>query len=110
MLYEFGHTTEFFGMHPTGMLRRINFQYMFLILLSIILAAIAVAISMIQRRISCGRLPDSGIAREDNAIAKGRQFNPMKLFLVVVLPDGKVVYPRVADQGPRSQGARNQEH
>ena len=73
---------------------------MFLILLSIILAAITVAISMIRRRISCGRLAGSGIAREDVAIAKGRaeQFSPMKQFLVVVLPDGKVVYPRVADR------------
>ena len=73
---------------------------MFLFLLSIILAAIAVAISMIRRLFSRGNLAGSGIAREDIAIAKARaeQFSPMKQFLVVVLPDGKVVYPRVADQ------------
>jgi hypothetical protein len=73
---------------------------MFLILLSIILAAIAVAISMVRRRISRGDLADSGIAREEIAVAKAcaEQFSPMKRFLVVVLPDGKVVYPRVADR------------
>ena len=73
---------------------------MFLILLSIILAAIAVAISMIRRLISRGNLTDSGIAREEIAVAKAcaEQFSPMKRFLVVVLPDGKVVYPRVADR------------
>ena len=74
---------------------------MFLILLSIILAAIAVAISMIRRLIiSRGNLADSGIAREEIAVAKAcaEQFSPMKRFLVVVLPDGKVVYPRVTDR------------
>jgi hypothetical protein len=74
---------------------------MFLLLLSIILAAIAVAISMIRRlMISRGNLADSGTAREEIAIAKAgaEQFSPMKRFLVVVLPDGKVVYPRAADQ------------
>jgi hypothetical protein len=69
---------------------------MFLILLSILLAATAVAISMIRRLISGGNLARSGIAREDIPIAKGRagQFSPMKQFLVVVLPDGKIVDPR----------------
>jgi hypothetical protein len=73
---------------------------MFLLLLSIILAAIAVAISMIRRLISRGNLADTGICREEIAIAKAaaEQFSPMKQFLVVVLPDGKVVYPKVADQ------------
>jgi hypothetical protein len=73
---------------------------MFLILLSIILAAIAVAISMVRRLVSRGDLADSGIAREEIAVAKAcaEQFSPMKRFLVVVLPDGKVVYPRVTDR------------
>jgi hypothetical protein len=73
---------------------------MFLILLSIILAAIAVAISMVRRLVSRGDLVDSGIAREEIAVAKAcaEQFSPMKRFLVVVLPDGKVVYPRVTDR------------
>jgi hypothetical protein len=73
---------------------------MFLILLSIILAALAVAISMIRRLISRGDLAASGIAIEEIAMAKActEQFSPMKQFLVVVLPDGKVVYPRVPDR------------
>jgi hypothetical protein len=68
---------------------------MVLILFSIIVAAIAVAISMVPA--------GSGIVREDIAIGKKRSeqrtiTNPTKQFLVVVLPDGKVVNPMVADR------------
>ena len=68
---------------------------MVLILLPIIVAAIAVTISM--------ALAGSGIAREDIAIGKERSeqptiTSPTKQFLVVVLPDGKVVNPLVADR------------
>ena len=75
---------------------------MVLILLSIIVAAIAVAISM-RHHISFGSLPGSEIAREDIAMPKehteqSRITGPMRQFLVVVLPDGKVVNPMVADR------------
>jgi hypothetical protein len=71
---------------------------MVLIPLSIIFAAFAVAFSMMIRRItSIGNLTGSRIDRE--AIATTRTFaeqspiaSPLRKFLVVVLPDGKVVY------------------
>jgi hypothetical protein len=71
---------------------------MILIPLSIIFAALAVAFSMMIRRpISLGNLTGSRVDREDIAIA--RKFaeqspiaGPLRQFLVVVLPDGKVVY------------------
>jgi hypothetical protein len=74
---------------------------MVLILLSIIFAAIAVAISMIHS--SFGISAGSGIAREDIAIGKERSEQPTntpqtKQFLVVVLPDGKVVNQMVTDR------------
>jgi hypothetical protein len=73
---------------------------MVLILISAILAAIVVAISMIHS--SFGSLAGSGIVRE---IARAREqaeqpaiASPARQFLVVVLPDGKVVNPLVADR------------
>jgi hypothetical protein len=68
---------------------------MVLIVFSIILAAIAVAISMIHY--SFGGLAGSGIAKE--SIVRGAEqpaiAGPTKQFLVVVLPDGKIVNPMV---------------
>jgi hypothetical protein len=71
---------------------------MVLILLSIIVAAIAVAISMI--RASFGILVDSGIAKESSSITgepaeQSSISSPAKQFSVV-LPDGKIVNPVVA--------------
>jgi hypothetical protein len=73
---------------------------MVLILLSLIVAAILVAISMMRHRISFGSFARSGIAREDIAVARERpeQSSAMKQFLIVVLPDGRVVNPSLADQ------------
>jgi len=76
---------------------------MVLFLLSVIVAAIVVAISMIRNRISFGSLIRSGIGKEDYSItgASAEQSatpSPLKPFLVVVLPDGTIVTPRVADQ------------
>ena len=73
---------------------------MVLILLSIIVAAIVVAISMSHT--SCESLPGSRIARETIAIGKERCeqpaiASPTKQFLVVVLPDGKVLNRVLAD-------------
>ena len=85
-------------MHLIRATKRINSK-MALILLSIFLAATGVAISMIHT--SFGILSGSGIARE--AIAKGKERSerstnpsPTRQFLVVVLPDGKVVSPLVS--------------
>jgi hypothetical protein len=71
---------------------------MVLIPLSIIFAAFAVAFSMMIRRLTLlGNLTGSRVNRED--IASTRTFaeqsptaSPLRQFLVVVLPDGKVVY------------------
>ena len=76
---------------------------MFLILISAIFAAIVVAISIIRYHMSFGSFTRSGIAREDFSIAgeraeQSRITDPVKQFLVVVLPDGRVINPRVADQ------------
>jgi hypothetical protein len=76
---------------------------MVLILLSLIVAAIAVAISIFRHHIAFGSLIRPEIARGDFSIARerteqSRVASPLKQFLVVVLPDGKVVTPRVADR------------
>ena len=55
-------------MHPIDAVSRTNLYNMVLILLSIILAAIAVAASMIHT--SFGILAGSGIAKEDFSIVK----------------------------------------
>ena len=72
---------------------------MVLILFSVVLAATAVAISMIHS--SFGSLSDSGITKEsivrEDAEQKAIAGQAMQ-FLVVVLPDGKVVTPRVAER------------
>ncbi len=74
---------------------------MVLILFCIILAAIAIAISMIHS--SFGSLSNSEIAREEIARAReqaeqSRATGPIRQFLVVVLSDGKIVNPVVADR------------
>jgi hypothetical protein len=75
---------------------------MVLILLSMIVAAIAVTISM-RRHDPFGSRAGLEVAREDIAMPKkhteqSRITTPMRQFLVVVLPDGKVVNPMVADR------------
>jgi len=67
------------------------------LILLIILASIAVAISMIHSL--SGSLASSGIAKESIAKEGAEQSaiaSPSKQFLVVVLPDGRVVDPTVA--------------
>lgn len=69
------------------------------ILFSIILAAIAVAISMVHS--SFGSLAGSEIAKQSIVRRDAEQpaiASSTKQFLVVVLPDGKVVNPIVADR------------
>ena len=73
---------------------------MVLIFLSIIIAAIAVAISMVHS--SFGILANSGIVGEETAKARekaeqSRVSGQTTQCLVVVLPDGKVVNPVVAN-------------
>jgi hypothetical protein len=89
-------------MHPTGPVRRTNLYNMVLILLSIIVAAIAVTISVTPRHSPFGGFTRSGIVREEIAKARERAEQPAtadrtKQFLVVVLPDGKIVNPVLAD-------------
>lgn len=81
-----------------GAVTRISLYNMILILLPAIFAAIVVAISMIRHPISFGRFTRVGVAAEDVAVRKERVerlriAGPIKQFLVVVLPDGKVVNP-----------------
>jgi hypothetical protein len=76
---------------------------MALILLSVIVAAIVVTSPSIRNCIVSGGWTRSGIAREDFSVARVRAkqsivAGPMKQFLVVVLPDGTIVTPRVAGQ------------
>jgi hypothetical protein len=86
-------------MHPIGTVMRTTLYNMVLILLSIIVATIAVAILMIHS--SCGILAGSGIAKESSSITgepaeQSSISSPAKQFSVVVLPDGKIVNPVVA--------------
>jgi hypothetical protein len=90
-------------LHPIGAVGRTNLYNMVLILTSVILAAIVVAISIIRYHVSFGSFTGSGIAREDIAISGERAkqskiAGPVKRFLIVVLPDGKVVSPGIAEQ------------
>ena len=81
-------------MHPIGAVGRSHLYNMALIQLSVVLAAIVVAISIIRYHVSFGSFTGSGIAREDIAISGERAkqstiAGPVKSYLVVVLPDGK---------------------
>jgi hypothetical protein len=85
-------------MHPICTASRTTLNNMFFFLLALIIVAIAVAISIFRHNISLG----SGIGREDSCIAseragQSRISGSMKKFLVVVLPDGTIVTPRVAE-------------
>lgn len=76
---------------------------MVLFLLSLIVATILVAIPRIRNHIAFGSITGSGIVKNGFSIAKerveqSRIAGPVKRFLVVVLPDGKVVNPRLAEQ------------
>jgi hypothetical protein len=67
------------------------------VILSIIFAAIAVALSIIRHWIQLGRLTGSGVARDDITATREPTeesviTSPLRQFLVVVLPDGKIVY------------------
>jgi hypothetical protein len=90
-------------MNPIGGEGRTTLYNIVLILLSFVLAAIVVADSRTRHRILFGSFTGSGIARENIALAREdadqwRIAGPMKQFLVVVLPDGRLVNPRVANQ------------
>jgi hypothetical protein len=86
-------------MHPTGTVRRTTLYNMVLILLSIIVAAIAVAISMVHS--SFGGLAGS-VTTKESIVRQGAEQaaigGPTKQFLVVVLPDGKIVSSIVSER------------
>jgi hypothetical protein len=77
---------------------------MILLLLSVIITAIAVAISIFRHHISVGSLIRSETGRGDFYITQKRAdqprfvAGPMNQLLVVVLPDGKIVTAMVADR------------
>jgi hypothetical protein len=76
---------------------------MVLFLLSVVVATIVVAIPRIRNRIASGAWTRSGIVRGDFSIARecaqqSMVAGPTNQFLVVVLPDGTIVTPRVAGQ------------
>ena len=93
-------------MHPMGAVERISLYNMIVILLSVIFAAIVVAIS-IARHLSFGLFNGTGIAREDVALPlegaeQSRVDGPIKQkLLIVLLPDGKLVSPREPSRGNR---------
>lgn len=69
---------------------------MVLILLSVVVVAVVVATAIFRHLISFGSFTHSGIPRENIATARARDeqtriAGSMKQFLVVVLPDGRVV-------------------
>ena len=85
-------------LHPIGAVGRTTGYNMDLFLLSVIVAALLFALPIVRRRISFGSSTRSGIAREHIAMAREgaeqtRITTPMKQFLVVVLPDGRVIGP-----------------
>lgn len=85
--------------HPVGWVRRISRYHMLLILLSVILAALVIALAADRYNILLGNLTRDGVAREGSTTANERAklskgIRPTKQFLVVVLPDGRVVNPR----------------
>jgi hypothetical protein len=87
-------------LHPIGPVARTNLYNMVLILLSVIFAAIIAAISMIRHHVFFGSFSRAEIARENakELAEQSRVTGPIKQFLVVVLPDGRVVNSMVAEQ------------
>ena len=88
-------------MHPICVVSR-TYLYNMVILLFVTLAAIIVAVSKIRHRDSLRSFSGAEIAGGDSSVARARreQFavaGPMKQ-LIVVLPDGTIVTPRVAGQ------------
>jgi hypothetical protein len=88
-------------MHLICMVSRTNLYNMALILISVIVAAILFANPKIRNRIVSEGWTRSGIVREDLSIARecaeqSATPSPLKQFLVVVLPDGTIVTPRLA--------------
>jgi hypothetical protein len=76
---------------------------MVLFLLSVIVAGILVAIPSIRNCIVSGGIIRFWITRGDSSVAsesaeQSRIAGPTNKFLVVVLPDGTIVTPRVAAQ------------
>lgn len=81
-------------LHPIGTVRRTSSCNMVLLLLSVIVAAILVAIPKIRNRtVFRGDLSSTGERSEQSRIT-----GPVRPFLVVVLPDGRVVNSRVAER------------
>jgi hypothetical protein len=91
-------------LHPICAVSRTTLDCMALILLSLIVAAtmIVVAISMMRHGISSDSSIRAGIVKEFSISGESAGLSvppgPLKPFLVVVLPDGTIVTPKVAGQ------------
>jgi hypothetical protein len=88
-------------LHPIFTAERTSSCNMVFLLISVVIAMIFVAIPRVRHRIAFGGLTRSEIFREDFSIARVRPeqsaiLSPSKPFLVVILPDGTIVTPRVA--------------
>ena len=77
-----------------GAVKRTSSCNMVFLLFAVVLAAIAVAIPRVRHRIWFRE--DFSIAKE--RVEESRIADPMKKFLIVMLPDGTIVMPRVAAQ------------
>jgi hypothetical protein len=89
-------------LHPICTAKRTSSCNMVFLLLSAAIAMIFVAIPGVRHRIAFGGLTRSEIFREDFSIARVRAeqsetASPSKPFLIVVLPDGTIVTPRVVN-------------
>jgi hypothetical protein len=76
---------------------------MVFLLFSLVGAAIAVAILLFRQNLSAGSLIRSGITKGDFPIARegaarSSVAGSLQQFLVVVLPDGKIVTPNATDR------------
>jgi hypothetical protein len=87
-------------LHPICTAKRTSSCNMIFLLLSVVTAMIFVVIRKVRHRLPVGSLTHSEISREDLSITKVRAeqsslTDPMKQFMVVVLPDGMIVTPKV---------------
>jgi hypothetical protein len=89
-------------LHPIDAVGRTSLYNMVLFALSVIVGGIFLASPRIRHFMPFGSFTRSGIAREDLPVAREcaeqSRTTPVKQFLVVVLPDGKIVTPKLAER------------
>src|ERR1700692_3828815 len=87
-------------LHPIYTISRTTLDNMVLFLLSLVVTVVVVVIARIRHRIAFTGFSRLGIPRGDFSITRARSErsptpSPVKQFLVVVLPDGTIVIPKV---------------